>query len=156
MGTIDARSVAILRSDQAHKKAVAAGLIKYNRFRVIINGQDYTKHVVFPIKWSRLLDERLDEVRLSMKYCTEHIFTPLTPVTIKAIDKKDKEQNFTFIVSTDDATELPVGSGRFNHEVMLIEQTKLLEGIVVDALTFTNDLGRVYTSNPKTAQPIYS
>lgn len=143
MGTINESSLANLLAKWEEERAKK----KYITFQVLIGGKDYTNNTPFPIKWSSLLDERLDECRISLKYCKAEIFTPLTPVQIILHDQKDRERVLNFVVASDDAQELPVGSGRYNHELMLIEQTKILEGIVVDALTFTNDLGRSYTEN---------
>ena len=39
------------------------------------------------------------------------------------------------------------------HELYLIEVTKVTECIVVDALTYTNDIGRNYTEKAPYAQP---
>lgn len=50
------------------------------------------------------------------------------------------EQYYTkcFIVASDNAVEVPAGSGRFIHELYLIERTKIMEGFIGDSLTFTN------------------
>lgn len=49
-----------------------------------------------------------------------------------------------FIVASDNATEKPVGSGKFEHELYLIERTKYLEGFIGDSLTFTNPTSTIY------------
>lgn len=126
-----------------------------NTYEVYIDGKDYTKHVVFPIKWSNLLDERLDETRLTLKNLSENIIHPLTPLTIKLTDKNEKEIILNTVVTTDEAEEMPVGSGKYDHEIMCLEETKILEGIVVDALTFTNSLGRDYTKNAAKVSPTF-
>jgi len=118
-------------------------------FTVTMDGKDITRHVPFPIKWENLLDEQLDIARVTINQLSVKIITPLTPVSIDIKDSADRHQYIDMIVGTDAAQEVPVGSGKFNHEVTLIEQTKILEGIVVDALTFTNDLGRNYVANAK-------
>jgi len=125
-----------------------------NNFQVIINGKDYTKQTVFPIKWSKLLDERLDETRLSVKRIRQKIFQPLTPATITMTDKKGRQIELNTVVTTDQSAEVPVGNNTFDHEIMCLEETKILEGIIVDALTFTNDLGRTYTLNSPLATPV--
>ncbi len=45
------------------------------------------------------------------------------------------------LIANDRAVETPVGSGRYNHDIYLIELTKLLERFIGDSLTFTNALG---------------
>lgn len=116
-------------------------------FTVTLDGKDITSHIPFPIKWERLLDERLDVTRLSIKRIKRHIIHPLTPVSITMTDTHDRKITLNAIVTTDESVEAPAGSGLYNHEIFMLEETKLLEGIVVDALTFTNDLGRNYTEN---------
>lgn len=146
MGNIDARSLAILEADAQHKQAVRNGDIKLNSYEVKIGEKDYTAHTVFPIKWSKLLDERLDETRLTLKYLPEKVFAPLTSAQVTLKDRKGNTIILKNVVSTDEGTEVPIGSGKYNHEMMQLEETKILEGIIVDALTFTNDLGRDYAN----------
>lgn len=115
-----------------------------NNFQVLIDGTDVTRHIPFPIKWNDLLDERLDEARISVKQMNEGSFAPLTDVYIKMIDEIGNEIYKYYIVSNDFSYESPPGSGKYDHEIVLIEQTKYLEGFLCDTLTFTNDLGRNY------------
>lgn len=117
--------------------------------KIMIDGKDASPKTALPIKWNELLDERLDEGRLSIRYARTRMFPIGSPVTI-TVD--DVERNF--IVSADEATEIPVGSNHYNHELSIIEPTKLLEGILVENLTFTNGLGRVYSGKQLTAERI--
>lgn len=55
---------------------------------------------------------------------------------------------FWFFVANDRSVEKPVGSGRYNHDIYLIELTKIAERYIGDTLTFTNGLGNKY--NDKT------
>ena len=114
---------------------------------VTINGIDYTANAALPIKWSGLLDERLDEGRLSLKHVDVDIFPIGSTVSI--------DSELDFVVASDEASESPCGGGLFNHELSLIEPTKLLEGIIVETLTFQNSLGRTYTSNQVKVEPVY-
>jgi hypothetical protein len=123
--------------------------IPQNTYIVTIDGTDYTRYIPMPWKWSARLDERLDECRMSMKQCPVPIFEPMSEVKIRLSDKKNGITEMTYIVAADDSTEIPVGSGFYNHELMLIEETKKLEGIIIDSLTFTNSLGRTYLDNSR-------
>lgn len=125
-----------------------------NNFQVLIDGADITRHIPFPIKWNDLLDERLDEARISVKQMNEGSFAPLTDVYIKMIDEIGNEMEKYYIVSNDLSYESPPGSGKYDHEIVLIEQTKYLEGFLCDTLTFTNDLGRNYSKNAARVQGI--
>ena len=124
-----------------------------NNFNVTIDGKDYDKNVVFPIKWSKLLDERLDETRLSVKRIKRNIIPPLTPAIVTMTDKNGQQITLNTVVTTDESGEVPVGKGTYDHEIMCLEETKILEGIVVDALTFTNDLGRNYIKAQEVVTP---
>jgi hypothetical protein len=57
-------------------------------------------------------------------------------------------------LSHDNVTKTQIGSELFTHELYLIEITKYAESIVVDSLTFTNDIDRNYAENAVTAMPI--
>lgn len=124
-------------------------------YTIFIDGTDYTEYIPMPFKWSSLLDERLDEGRMSMRHCPVPLFAPMSGVKITISDKSNTVTEKVFLVSSDDSSEAPAGSGYYNHEIMLIEETKKLEGIIIDSLTFTNSLGRNYTANAELAEPIY-
>ena len=154
-----------------------------NNIRVTIGNTDYTSYVVSPLKMGNLLDERLDEVNLTLRYISEPYFEPQTLVEIYITNNpeahynaamaddilKESDYNFSngvssdghlkqildssrikqtytkyFIVASDNASEIIPGSGRFEHEIYLIERTKLLEGFIGDSLTFTNPTATVY------------
>lgn len=129
--------------------------IEQNTYKITIDGVDYTRYIPMPVKWSSLLDERLDEGRLSLRNCLTPLFPPLSRVTIDFTDTQNTLTQLVFLVSADEATEIPVGSGHFNHELMLIEETKKLEGVIIDSLTYTNALGRDYSQGSVEVQPVY-
>lgn len=121
-----------------------------------INGKEFNKHAVLPFKWSSYLDERLDEGRISLKGVPNKLFTPLTPVVIDCtISGKTTHERIDFVVSSDESSELPPGSGSYDHELVLIEPTKILERIVCDTLVFQNNLGRTYTAYQVEVEPVY-
>lgn len=134
-----------------------------NTVTVYIDGINRTSNTVMPLKWANFLDERLDECVLSLRGVKKEVFAPLTPVEIvltnnlywsKASEPtKVRSKTKHFIVATDTATEMQVGSGLYNHDLYLIEVTKAAECVVVDTVTFTNDLGRSYTENAPNAVP---
>ena len=119
------------------------------QFQILIDGND--TRVALPIKWNALLDERLDEGRLSLRHQQIKLYRIGAPVSI-TVNNTQRD----LIISADESTEVPAGSGFYNHELSLIEPTKLLEGIVVESLTFTNNLGRTYVGDPKNAIPIWN
>jgi len=137
-----------------------------NSAYIYINGINRTPNVVTPLKWGNLLDERLDEFQLSLRQIEKENFAPLTPVEIQltnelywGYDDRTTEELRTetkyYVVANDNAEETQIGSGLYNHDLYLLEATKSAECYVVDSLTFTNSLGRVYTENAPLATPIW-
>ena len=129
-------------------------MVTTNKISITIDGTDYSKHLVFPVKWNDLLDERLDEARISLKAIQQEVFQPLLPVTIILTDFEGNTKQLDYVISSNFSKELPPGSGLYDHEFVLIEQTKILEGFLVDTMTFTNDLGRIYTNNTFPVTPV--
>lgn len=125
--------------------------VLHNKFTVQIGGVDYTHRVPFPIKWSQLLDEQLDEASLMLIRTKTKNIPPLTDVVITMWNEKDPSvtQTLNMIVASDKSDEIPAGSGRYNHEMYLIEQTKYLEGFLCRSQGYVNSLGRIYTDNAK-------
>lgn len=141
---------------------------------------DYTKYALNPIRHADLLDEQLDEASLTMKQVPAEIFQPLTYVKITHTNisegifsdtyleriKKRSDRTTTitvddngkvtetlalfYVIANDNSIEVPVGSGRYDHTIYLIELTKILEGFIGDSITFTNALGNNYTSGADT------
>lgn len=126
--------------------------VLHNKFKVEIGGVNYTHRVPFPIKWSQLLDEQLDEASLMLIRTKTKNIPPLTDVVITMWNEKDPSvtQTLNMLVASDKSDEIPAGSGRYNHEMYLIEQTKYLEGFLCRSQGYVNSLGRIYTSDPKT------
>lgn len=136
---------------------------------VYVDGINRTKSVVMPIKFGNFLDERLDECNISLRQSEVETFSPLTPVEIRVkiteyfgewennprLTGKVEESVFNYVVANDSATEFRPGSGIYSHELYLIEVTKVAECVVVDALTYTNDIGRNYSENTLLAQPVW-
>lgn len=118
------------------------------QFQILIDGKDTA--AALPVKWNELLDERLDEGRLSLRTVPTKLYRIGASVSIKVNDTQRD-----FIISADESTEMPCGSGYYNHELSLIEPTKILEGIVVESLTFTNVLERNYTDAALQVSPTY-
>lgn len=135
-----------------------------NSAKVYIDGILRTSHTVMPLKWGNFLDERLDECRLSLRAIKKQIFAPLTPVEIEINNElyfkrgqteKLRKQTKYYIIANDVATETQIGSGLYNHDLTLIEVTKVAECYVVDTTTITNDLGRSYTQDARPADPAW-
>ena len=125
-----------------------------NTFNINIGGTDYTPYVPFNIKFFGKLDETLDSGVISLIGVNVKTFNILTPVTI-TVTNTDTNTEYVkvFLISTDNSQEVPIGSGRFKHTLGLIEETKYLEGILVDSLMFKNSLGREFATGISTITP---
>lgn len=119
---------------------------------VYINGVNFSMYAVRPLKWGNFLDERLDELYLSLVGTKKKAFKPMDKIELcHTLNNKYRNKTVVkrmhYLVANDKATEEPVGSGHYTHELYCIELTKMLEMYVVDSLTFTNVLIRDYTTD---------
>lgn len=126
-------------------------------FTVSINGKLYPK-AVFPLKTADLLDEQLDEAYLTMVLCKEEHFDMLSRVQIDARTKNaygqiTSEKSFNYVIANDRSVLTIKDKKLYKHEIYLIEETKLLEGLVGDSIVFTNTLGNLYANNDALALP---
>ena len=72
-----------------------------------------------------------------------------------ATNKTMRETQIVYMfIANDRGIETPVGSGRYNHELYLIERTKLLERYICESLTFTNPLGNNYLEAQTLSYPV--
>lgn len=140
-----------------------------NEYSVTINGIDYTKYAVYPLKWGNLLDERLDEAYVTLKFVPKSLqdgaFRPLSLAKIVISNTPDTNQeseqdeffgidqnlnqithrltqttNKRFLVARDMVYNNPIGGNFDTHELYIIEETKFLEAFICDTLTFRNAL----------------
>ena len=143
--------------------------------------EDYSAYATNPAKHSELLDEQLDEAFITLKRCPLYSIEPMTEVRIihttesagifsaayyaKILSQtEDNGATMTFssgkitetrtlgyIVANDTAIEVPSGSGKYDHQLYLIELTKILEGFIGDSITFTNPKGAAFTTSGQNA-----
>ena len=105
------------------------------KYKILIDGVDYTSSCSLPFKEQYVLDSALDNGVLNLFMIPrKEVFKPFTPITIT----KDSDI-YNMFVASDKVTEI-VGSGFYNHDLVLIEETKLLEKKVVDTNTTTQPL----------------
>ena len=82
-----------------------------------------------------MLDSALDNGVLNLFMIPrKEVFKPFTPITIT----KDSD-TYTMFVASDKVTEI-IGTGKYKHDLVLIEETKLLEKKIVDTNTTTQPL----------------
>lgn len=104
-----------------------------------------------PVNIGQRLDERLDEAVINIKGSTLEYIPPTTRIILTTDAESPQKKDHYFIVANDNSVEVPLGSGKYNHELSLIEATKLLEGIQCQTLTFTNSNGESYGTDDKKA-----
>lgn len=126
-------------------------------FSVTIGGVEYD-YCAVPFKFENVLDATLDTATLQVDRVSANIIPPLTPVNlaVKSNSAWGGEQSVTFeyVVSADEAEESPVGSGLYRHQLVLVEPTKISEGVICDSLCVTHPGGNVYTKNAKPVVPV--
>lgn len=68
-------------------------------------------------------------------------------ITYDATTKRITEtKTVNYVIANDNAIEYKYGNKIvYDHEIYLIELTKILEGFICDSITFTNALGNNYT-----------
>lgn len=133
-----------------------------NTVSVYIDGINRTDKLLASSTGSNVLDEVLDEGVIRLRYVKKAKFSPLLPVEIhvtNALIRKGKtvdtqETVYYYLIAGDSAEESPNGSGLYNHDIALVECTKLAECIVCDTQTVTNTLGRVYTDYAYLSEPV--
>ena len=133
-----------------------------NTIAVYIDGINLTHYVVQPVKWANLLDEQLDEAVISLRNCPLKVIPPLTPVEIRITNEitmgsatvySYTETIYMIVSGMPDSEEMPVGSGRFSHDLAVMECTKETERVISDSVTYTNDIGRIFTDNATQVEP---
>ena len=100
-----------------------------------------------PAKYNDHLDEQLDMATVSVFGVTTEIFKPFCKVSISVTGaQRENEPTITryYRLMEDRAEESPVGTGKYRHDLTLIEETKFLEGFLVESLCVTNAGGRNY------------
>lgn len=104
--------------------------------KITINDIDVTKYVTLPLTTSLKLDESLDGSVMVLKGTKiEKAFEPLDLVVI-SYDNREEER---WLVAVDTCERQISGEKSFySHNINLIEETKKLEGVICDTLTFTN------------------
>lgn len=117
-------------------------------YQILIGGEDYTEYCALPFKEQYVLDSALDNGVLTLPMTNRNgIFKPFTPVDIT----KDSD-TYRMYVASDKMIEI-VGAGKYTHELVLIEETKLLEKKVVDTNTTTQPLIHDYLALAIKVQP---
>ena len=116
--------------------------------QVTIDGIDYTRCAIYPLKNKNTLDESLDQSTLTLGFTTRELpFGRLSEVAIDIEDSVGEIKQIDRLVASDRVDEVIVcGQKKWTHTLILIELTKSLEREFVDTKTITNalDAGRKF------------
>lgn len=114
---------------------------------IVIDGENYTKYFTFPFTVQNTLDESLDSAMIQLSNMKrKEPFKPFTDAELGT----DADGRIDMLVANDEVTEV-FGRGLYNHQITLIEPTKLLERYVMSAKAFTNHTVRNYENGGENA-----
>lgn len=126
------------------------------KFNLTIGGTQIPQYcTILPAKYDEHRDEQLDFASASVYGVKTEMYEPFAPVTFEIEGKPDDgETTITkhYRLMSDRSEESPNGSGFYRHELLLIEETKYLEGFMVESLCVTNAGGRDYVQIPVTVE----
>lgn len=104
-------------------------MIKLNK--LIIEGVDYSADVSMPLQFQNTIDESLDVAYVELKSISrENPFRPFAEVQMQIADNGSLK-DYYFRIESDTVTEI-ISKKIFNHNLLLIEETKILERYFVE------------------------
>ena len=103
-------------------------------------------NTVFPYSYGNLLDESLDEANLSVVLSTKDKLAMQTKLTV-IVTNDAKTYIRNYVVAIDSVEEKPLGSGKYEHSLYLLEETKLLESVTCGELAFTNTKAQAFADD---------
>lgn len=105
--------------------------------------KDYSRYVPYSIKINKTLDESLDTIVLQLISIKEDKpFMPLTKVKLTLTDGYN-EQIYNMAIAYDNVSEI-MTSDKYIHSITLIEETKILERLLIGGKTVTNPSSRYF------------
>lgn len=115
--------------------------------KISIDNVDYTNHCTMPIQQQNTADESLDAGYLEL-FCVDkqEPIKPFNKCKITTNDGETEESEY-YDVASDECDEV-IKQKKYNHDLVLIEETKLLERYIVDVKTLTNPIVHNYLDNP--------
>lgn len=108
--------------------------------------KDYSRYVPYSIKINKTLDESLDTIVLQLISIKEDKpFMPLTKAKLTLTDGYN-EQIYNMAIAYDNVSEI-MTSGKYIHSITLIEETKILERLLIGGKTVTNPSSRYFKNS---------
>lgn len=107
--------------------------ISRNKVTVKIGGVDYSKNLALPFVMQDTGTEQLDSAIITLRNMrTDNKFAPFTAVELCG-------GKYTYIVADDRVTAV-FGRSLWNHEITLVDETKILERILMEGKSFTQPI----------------
>lgn len=122
-----------------------------NTFNISINGVDMTRYAVYPFNFQFTLDDALDQAFVELRNTT--VTDAFDAFSLVSITINGEAEPTLYYVSVDNCV-VNQKTGRADHKILLIEETKILERVICRAKSFVKPLVKNYLRNVKTA-PIY-
>lgn len=109
-------------------------------YKLEIGGIDYTQYMPYCFSDKEALDESLDMSHLELLYTNlSEPIKPLTEVVLTLTQAGNQPRTITRYVAIDQMTEI-IGHNFTNHDLLLIETTKITERMFVGGKTVTQPL----------------
>lgn len=112
-----------------------------------IDGRDYSKYLILPFVVQDTGVEQLDSAMVELRGMpTDAKFAPFLPVSLFG-------GKYNYVVADDTVTEV-FGRSLWNHQLTLIDETKMLERILMEGKSFTQPL-KQEIGEPRDADVLY-
>ena len=111
-----------------------------NVFNITIDGVDVTRYAVYPFNFQFTLDVGLDQAFVELRNTTRTSAYPafsLVEITI------DETESIWYYISVDNCI-VNQKTGKADHKILLIEETKILERVICRAKSFVKPLYNDY------------
>lgn len=113
-----------------------------------IDGRDYSKYLILPFVLQDTGVEQLDSAIVELRGMpTDAKFAPFLPVSLFG-------GKYNYVVADDTVTEV-FGRSLWNHQLTLIDETKMLERILMEGKSFTQPL-KQEIGDPRDADVLYA
>ena len=108
-----------------------------NTFNITINGEDVTRFAVYPFNFQFTLDDALDQAFIELRNST--VTDAYAAFSLVSVTVNDDAEPTLYYVSVDNCV-VNQKTGRANHKILLIEETKILERVICRAKSFVKPM----------------
>ena len=108
-----------------------------NTFNITINGVDMTRYAVYPFNFQFTLDDALDQAFVELRNTT--VTDAYDAFSFVSITINGDAEPTLYYVSVDNCV-VNQKTGRADHKILLIEETKILERVICRAKSFVKPM----------------